>query len=152
MHIGHFIEPRMHNNMTNKAHLSTMHRKLLKRELFKYLWICGNSTGNPPTTPGGMMVCPVSMDTTLSMLEAPSKLWAAIFHISSPQQMGMRLHAPSVEAIWLRNTLWDYALEVLLISKELKKEGRNVVSWDIDCSRKRCIYANSVNSRATIQK
>ena len=81
------------------------------------------------------MVCPVSMGTTLSMLDAPSKLWSAIFHISSLQLTGKRLRAPSVEAIQLRNTLQDYALEVLLISKELKKEGRNVMSRDIDCSR-----------------
>ena len=95
------------------------------------------------------MVRPVSMGTTLSILDAPSKLWAAIFHISSPQLTGTRLYTPSVEAIRLRNTLQDYALEVLLISKELKKEGRNVVSRDMDCLRKRCFY---VNSRATVKQ
>ena len=121
MPIGLFIEPRMHNNMTNEVALIKHARKLYNRELFEYLQICGNSTGNPPMTPGGMTVCPVSMGTTLSMLEAPSKLQATISHISSPQLTRTRLRTPSGEAIQLRNTQWDYALEVLLTSKELKK-------------------------------
>ena len=81
-----------------KAH-SSKKKKKKKRELFDYLRTCGNGTRNPPTTPGGMTVRPVSMGTTLSILDAPSKLQAAIFHISLPQLMGTRLHAPSVEAI-----------------------------------------------------
>ena len=28
----------------------------------------------------------------------------------------------------------------------------NVMSWDIDCSRKRCFYANSVNSQVTVNQ
>ena len=104
-------------------------------ELFKYLQICGNSNGSPPTTPGGMTVRPVTTGTILNMFAAPSKLRATIFHISSPQLTRTRQCAPRVEAIRPRNTLRDYALEVLLTSKELKKEGRNVVSReDIDCS------------------
>ena len=74
------------------------------------------------------MVCPVTMGTTLNMFVAPSKLRAAIFHISPPQLTRTRQCAPCVEAIRPRNTLRDYASEVLLTSKELKKEGRNVVS------------------------
>ena len=97
-------------------------------ELFKYLRICGNSNGNPPTTPGGMTVHPVTTGTTLNMFVAPSKLWATIFHISPSQLMRTRQCAPHVGAIRPRNTLRDYALEVLLTSKELKKEGRNVMS------------------------
>ena len=108
MHIGPFIEPRMCNNMTNEVALIKHAQKLLKRELFEYLRICGNSIRNPPTTPGGMTVHPVSMGTTLSMLEALSKLRATIFHLSSLQLMGMRLCTPSVEAIQLQNTQQDY--------------------------------------------
>ena len=69
------------------------------KELFEYLQICGNSTGNPPTTPGEMMVCPVTTGTTLNMFEAPSKLWAAIFHGFSPQLMKTRLCAQRVRTI-----------------------------------------------------
>ena len=86
-----------------KSHLSNMYKNFKRekknRELFEYLRTCGNGTRNPPTTPGGMTVRPVSTGTTLSILDAPSKLRATIFHISSLQLMGMRLHAPSVEAI-----------------------------------------------------
>ena len=92
----------MHNNMTNEVALIKHVQKPQNFNitgLFEYLRTCGNSTGDPPATPGGMTVHPVSMGTTLNMLVAPSKLRAAIFHISSPQLMGMRLHAPSVEAI-----------------------------------------------------
>ena len=83
-----------------KSHSSNMYKNFKKKkELFEYLQTCGNGIGNPPTTPGGMTVRPVSTGTTLSILDAPSKLQAAIFHISSPQLTGMRLRAPSVEAI-----------------------------------------------------
>ena len=66
------------------------------KELFEYLRICGNSIGNPPTTPGGMTVCPVITGTILNMFEAPSKLWAAIFHGFFPQLMKTRLCTPRV--------------------------------------------------------
>ena len=46
-----------------------------------------------------------------------------------PQLMRRRLRAQGVEAIWPRSTQWDYTLEVLLTSTELKKEGKNVVSY-----------------------
>ena len=71
----------------------------MTNEVAEYLRTCGNGTGNPLTTPGGMTVRPVSTGTTLSILDAQSKLWATIFHISSPQLTGTRLRAPSVEAI-----------------------------------------------------
>ena len=74
------------------------------------------------------MVHPVTMGMTLNMFVALSKLWATIFHIPSPQLTRMRQCAPRLGAIRLGNTLRDYALEVLLIPKELKKEGRNVMS------------------------
>ena len=63
--------------MTNEVALIKHVQK--KRELFEYLRTCGNGTGNPPTTPGGMTVRPVSMGTTLSILDAPSKLRAPSF-------------------------------------------------------------------------
>ena len=69
------------NNMVNEVTPSKQVEELLKQELFKYLRTCGNSTGNPPTTPGGMMVRPVSTGTILRMLEAPSKLQATISDI-----------------------------------------------------------------------
>ena len=50
------------------------------KELFEYSWVCGNNTGDPPTTPGGMTVCPVTTGTILNIFDATSKLWAAIFH------------------------------------------------------------------------
>ena len=102
-------------------------------KLFNYLRIRGNSTGNPPTTPGGMTVRPVTKGTTLNMFEAPSKLRTAIFHISPLQLTRTRQCTPRVEAIRPRNTLRDYALEVLLTSKELKKEGRNVPKEPLSC-------------------
>ena len=119
------VKPQKCNNVTHDSE-KQVHKTL--KELFEYLRICGNSTGNPPTTPGGMTVCPVITGTTLNMFEAPSKLWAAIFHSFSPQLTKMRLCAPCVGTIRPRNTLRHYSLEVLLTSKELKKEGRNVVS------------------------
>ena len=82
-----------------------------------------------------MTVHPVTMGTTLNIFEAPSKLWAAILHGFFPQLMKTRLCAPRVRTIRPRNTLRHYALEVLLTSKELKKEGRNVVSWEITTIR-----------------
>ena len=81
-------------------------------ELFEHSRSCGNSTRNPPTTPGGMTVRPVTMGITLHMFVALSKLGAAIFHIPSPQLMRTRQCAPCVGAIQLGNTLRDYALEV----------------------------------------
>ena len=93
------------------------------KELFEYLRICGNSTRNPPTTPGGMTVHPVTTGTTLNIFEAPSKLWAAILHGFFPQLTKTRLRAPRVGTIRPRNTLRYYALEVLLTSKELKRKG-----------------------------
>ena len=50
------------------------------KELFEYSQVCGNNTGDPPTTPGGMTVCPVTMGMILNIFDALSKLWAAIFH------------------------------------------------------------------------
>ena len=97
--------------------------KRFQMELFEYLRVCGNNTSDPPTTPGGMMVRPVTTGMTLNIFDAPSKLRAAIFHSSSPQLMGTRLCTPCVGAIRLRNTLMHYALEVLLTSKELKRKG-----------------------------
>ena len=104
-------------------------------ELFKHSRICGNSTRNPPTTPGGMTVRPVTTGITLNMFVALSKLQATIFHIPSLQLMRMRQCAPCVGAIGLGNTLRDYTLEVLLISKRTQK-GREEchVLRDIDCS------------------
>ena len=64
----------MRNNMVNEVAPTKQVEESLKQELFKYLQTCGNSTGNPPTTPGGMMLRPVSMGTILRMFEAPSKL------------------------------------------------------------------------------
>ena len=75
------------------------------KELFEYLQICGNSTGNPPTTPGEMTVHPVTTGTTLNMFEALLKLWAAIFHGFSPQLTKTRLCAPHIGTIRPRNTL-----------------------------------------------
>ena len=92
-------------------------------ELFEHSRVCCSSTGNPPTTPGGMTVRPVTTGMTLNMFVALSKLWATIFHILSPQLMRMRQGAPRVEAICLGNTQRDYDLEVLLIPKELKRKG-----------------------------
>ena len=117
----------MHNNMVNEVAPTKQVEEPLKQELFKYLRTCGNSTGNPPTTPGGM-ICPVSTGTILRMFEAPSKLRATISDIFSQQLMKTRMCTSKVEAIRLTNTQWDYALEVPLTSKELKKEGMNVVS------------------------
>ena len=71
------VKPRKCNNVTYDPE-KQVHKTL--KELFEYLRICGNSTGNPPTTPGGMTERPVTTGTTLNMFEAPSKLWAAIFH------------------------------------------------------------------------
>ena len=119
------VKPRKCNNVTHDSE-EQVHMTL--KELFEYLQICGNSTGNPPTTPGGMMVCPVMTGTTLNIFEALSKLWAAILHGFFPQLTKTRLRAPRVRTIRPRNTLRHYALEVLLTSKDLKKEGRNVVS------------------------
>ena len=79
------------------------------KELLEYLRICGNSTGNPPTTPGGMTVRPVTMGTTLNIFDAPSKLWAAILHSFFPQLTKTRLRAPCVGTIRPRNTLRHYA-------------------------------------------
>ena len=50
------------------------------KELFEYSQVCGNNTGDPPTTPGGMTVRPVTTDMILNIFDTPSKLWAAIFH------------------------------------------------------------------------
>ena len=80
--ISLFLELQMHNDMTNEV---TLIKHVQKNLLFGYLLTCGNGTGNPPTTPGGMTVCPVSTGTTLSILVAPSKLRATIFYIPSPQ-------------------------------------------------------------------
>ena len=71
------VKPRKCNNVTDDSE-EQVHKTL--EELFEYLRICGNSTGNPPTTPGGMKVRPVMTGTTLNIFEAPSKLWAAILH------------------------------------------------------------------------
>ena len=76
------VKPQKCSNMSNDSE-KQVHKAL--KELFEYLRICGNSTGNPPTTPGGMTVHPVTMGTTLNMFEAPSKLWAAILHSFFPQ-------------------------------------------------------------------
>ena len=119
------VKPRKCNKVTGDSE-EQVHRTL--KELFEYLQICGNITGNPPTTPGGMTVHPVTTGTTLNIFEAPSKLWATILHGFFPQLTKTRLRAPCVRTIRPRNTLRHYALEVLLTSKELKKEGRNVVS------------------------
>ena len=119
------VKPQRCNNMTHDSE-KQVHKTL--KELFEYSQVCGNNTGDPPTTPGVMTVCPVTTGTTLSMLDAPSKLWATIFHSFYPQLTKMRLCAPRVGTIRPRNTLRHYTLEVLLTSKELKKEGRNVVS------------------------
>ena len=118
----------MRNNMVNEVTPTKQVEEPLKQELFKYLRTCGNSTRNPPTTPGGMTVRPVSTGTILRMFEAPPKLQAAISDIFSQQLMKTRLCTSKVEAICLTNTQRDYTLEVPLTSKELKKEGRNVVS------------------------
>ena len=117
-------------------------------ELFEYLRTCGNSTGDPPTTPGGMMVHPDTTGVMLSIFDAPSKLRAAIFHILSPQLMGTRQRAPSVEAIQLGNTLRDYTLEGLLISKELKRKG------GMSCPERHQLFVKRhcyVNSRDTVK-
>ena len=119
------VKPQRCNNMTHGSE-KRVHKTL--KELFEYSRVCGNNTGDPPITPGGMTVHPVTMGMVLSMFDALSKLWAAIFHSFSPQLMKTRLYAPRVGTIQPRNTLRHYALEVLLTSKELKKEGRNVVS------------------------
>ena len=119
------VKPRRCNNVTHGSE-KQVHKTL--KELFEYSRVCGNNTSDPPTTPGGMTVHPVTTGVTLNMLDAPSKLWAAIFHSSSPQLMKTRLCAPRVGTIRPRNTLRHYSLEVLLTSKELKKEGRDVVS------------------------
>ena len=50
------------------------------KELFKYSQVCGNNTGDAPTTPGGMMVHPVTTGMILNVFDTPSKLWATIFH------------------------------------------------------------------------
>ena len=71
------VKPRKCSNVSYDSE-KQVHMAL--KELFEYLRICGNSTGNPPTTPGGMTVHPVTTGTTLNMFEAPSKLWAAILH------------------------------------------------------------------------
>ena len=60
------------------GHDTRLHKTL--KELFKYSQICGNNTGAPPTTPGGMTVRPVTMGTILNIFDTLSKLWAAIFH------------------------------------------------------------------------
>ena len=119
------VKPRKCNNVTDDSE-EQVHKTL--KELFEYLRICGNITGNPPTIPGGMTVCPVTTGTTLNIFEAPSKLWAAILHGFFPQLMKTKLRPPRVGTIRPRNTLRHYALEVLLTLKELKKEGRNAVS------------------------
>ena len=71
------VKPRKCNNMTPDS--EKQEHKTLK-ELFEYSRVCGNNTGDPPTTPGGMMVRPVTMGMILNIFDAPSKLWAAIFH------------------------------------------------------------------------
>ena len=117
-------------------------------ELFEYLRTCGSNTGDPPTTPGGMMVHPVTMGTMLRIFDTPSKLRATIFHVLSPQLTRMRQRMPSVEAIQLANTLQDYALEVLLISKELKRKGGMSSPERHRLFAKRHCY---VNSRDTVK-
>ena len=119
------VKPRRCNNVMHDSE-KQVHKTL--KELFEYSQVCGNNTGDPPTTPGGLMVRPVTTGMILNMLDAPSKLWAAIFHSFSPQLTKMRLCTPRVGTIRPRNTLRHYTLEVLLTSKELKKEGRNVMS------------------------
>ena len=119
------VKPQRRNNATQGSE-KQVHKTL--KELFEYSRVCGNNTGDPPTTPGGMAVRPVTTGTILNTFDALSKLWATIFHSFSPQLMKTRLCAPCAGTIRPRNTLRHYALEVLLTSKELKKEGRNVVS------------------------
>ena len=94
------------------------------------------------------MVRPDTTGVMLSIFDAPSKLRAAIFHILSPQLMGTRQRAPSVEAIQLGNTLRDYTLEGLLISKELKRKG------GMSCPERHQLFAKRhcyVNSRDTVK-
>ena len=61
------VKPRRCNNVTHDSE-KQVHKTL--KELFEYSRVCGNNTGDPPTTPGGMTVCPVTTGTTLSMLDA----------------------------------------------------------------------------------
>ena len=117
-------------------------------ELFEYLQTCGSNTGDPPTTPGRMTVRPVTMGMMLRIFDTSSKLWIAIFHVLSLQLMRTRQHMPSVEAIRLENTLRDYALEVLLISKELKRKG------GMSCPERHQLFAKRhcyVNSQDTVK-
>ena len=70
------VKPRRHNNATHDSE-KQVHKTL--KELFEYSRVCGNNTGDPPTTPGGMTVRPVTMGMILNTFDALSKLWAAIF-------------------------------------------------------------------------
>ena len=117
-------------------------------ELFDYLRTGGSNTGDPPTTPGGMTVCPVTTGTMLRIFDDPSKLQATIFCVLSPQLTKTRQCMPSMEAISLANTLRDYALEVLPISKELKRKG------GMSCPERHRLFAKRhcyVNSRDTVK-
>ena len=130
-----------------KLHLSNMYEKLKWSCLSTYK-LGGSNTEDPPTTPGGMTVHPVTMGMMLRIFDAQSKLWAAIFHVFSPQLMKMRQHMPSVEAIRLANTLLNYALEVLLISKELKRKG------GMSCPERHRLFVKRhcyVNSQDTVK-
>ena len=112
-------------------------------ELSEYLRTCGSNTRDPPTNPGGMTVHPVTMGMMLKIFDTLSKLQAAIFHVLSLQLTKMRQRVPCVEAIRLANTLQDYALEVLLISKELKRKGGMSCPERHRLFTKRHCYVNS---------